>query len=163
MQLLIFCINPPASPYSTFLWENFTCRGLYELFTGFLGHLSHSGDLLLWVGVHGTSSVNIFFSRIFTKLGMYSICRVKRQESVNFIRPFFPRGGYLGGKKYKFYVFLLKSLSRDSWAYIIQTECKVMMTKIKLNVMIHRAQVFVLKHGHISHIHENVVKMHYHF
>ena len=79
-----------------------------------------------------------------------------------------PKGREFGGKKYKFDVFLLNSLSRDSWAYIIQTECKVMMTKegstkIKLNVMIHRAQVFVLKHGHISHIHEHVVKMHYHF
>ena len=41
----------------------------------FLGHLSHSGDLLLWVGVRcRASSVNIFFSRttepILNKFGM---------------------------------------------------------------------------------------------
>ena len=40
-----------------------------------LGHLSHSGDLLLWVGVHRRPSfVNIFFSRttgpILTKFSM---------------------------------------------------------------------------------------------
>ena len=44
-------------------------------FSTFLGHLSHSGDLLLWVGVRRRSScVNIFFSRttgpILTKFGM---------------------------------------------------------------------------------------------
>ena len=41
----------------------------------FLGHLSHSGDLLLWVGVrHRPSCVDFFFSRttwpILTKFGM---------------------------------------------------------------------------------------------
>ena len=43
----------------------------------FLGHLSHSGDLLLWVAsvvMRRLSSVNIFFSRItepiLTKFGM---------------------------------------------------------------------------------------------
>ena len=41
----------------------------------FLGHLSHSGDLLLWVGVRRhVSSIEIFFSRttepILTKFGM---------------------------------------------------------------------------------------------
>ena len=40
-----------------------------------LGHLSHSGDLLSWVGVRRrASSVNIFFSKttgpILTKFGM---------------------------------------------------------------------------------------------
>ena len=43
--------------------------------TEFLGHLSHSGDLLLWVGVRRRPScVNIFSSEttrpIFTKFGM---------------------------------------------------------------------------------------------
>ena len=37
-------------------WYHFQCC--------FLGHLSHSGDLLLWVGVRRrASSINIFFSR----------------------------------------------------------------------------------------------------
>ena len=41
----------------------------------FLGHLSNSGDLLLWIGVRRRPScVNIFFSRttgpILTKFGM---------------------------------------------------------------------------------------------
>ena len=43
--------------------------------SNFLGHLSHSGDLLLWVGVRRRAScVNNFFSRttgtILTKYGM---------------------------------------------------------------------------------------------
>ena len=40
----------------------------------FLGHLSHSGDLLLWVVVRRASCVNIFSSEttgpISTKFGM---------------------------------------------------------------------------------------------
>ena len=50
-----------------------------------------SGDLLLWVGVRRRPScVNIFFLKttgpILTKL-VCSICRVRRQEIVNFMLP----------------------------------------------------------------------------
>ena len=37
---------------------------LIHILKAFLGHLIHSGDLLLWVGIHcRLSGVNIFFSR----------------------------------------------------------------------------------------------------
>ena len=56
----------------------------------FLGHLSNSGDLSLWFGVHRCSSsivrrescINIFFSRTTGP-----IFRVRRQEIVNFMTP----------------------------------------------------------------------------
>ena len=54
---------------------NFIEHNNFKVQYNFLGHLSNSGDLLLWVGVRRRAlCVNIFFSRttrpILTKFGM---------------------------------------------------------------------------------------------
>ena len=55
-----------------------------------LGHLSHSGDLLLSWRPSSCVFVNVFFSittgPILTNL-VFSICRAMRQEIVNFVTP----------------------------------------------------------------------------
>ena len=67
---------------------------IYVTNSFFLGHLSHSGDLLLWVGVrrHASSVVRrplTFFSQELLGQSLSnlvcSICRVTRQEVVNYI------------------------------------------------------------------------------
>ena len=70
-----------------------------RIYAGFLGHLSHSGDLLLWVGVrHRASCVNIFFSRttqpILTKFGLQHLLG-KEKKKYKFHDPN-PMGGILG-------------------------------------------------------------------
>ena len=74
--------------FAVLYYYKYTSRGIHN---AFLGHLSNSGDLLLWVGVHFCPScVNIFFSRTtgqsLPKL-VCRICRVRRQEIVNFMTP----------------------------------------------------------------------------
>ena len=65
--------------------------GLYGVYKhDFLGHLSNLGDLLLWVGVRRRQCC---------------ICRIRRQEIVNFITP----SGNFGVKSEKFICFLKKS------------------------------------------------------
>ena len=87
-----------------------------------------------------------------------SICRVRRQESVNFIAPT-PGGGNLGVKKCKIDVFL-QNLLLYSQALIRETKYVVMMTKEGStkteNFMNPGAGVLMLRRGHIS----QRVKMH---
>ena len=53
-----------------------------------LRHLSHSGDLMLWVGVRRRPScINIFISRTDGP-----ISRVRKQKIVNFMTPSPPKG-----------------------------------------------------------------------
>ena len=68
----------------------------HKLMSTFLGHLSHSGDLLLWVGVRRRPSCVVRRALTFSSqelLGqselilVCSICRVRRQEIVNFMTP----------------------------------------------------------------------------
>ena len=69
---------------------------------GFLGHLCHLGDLLLWVSVrrHPSSVARrVLTSSSQELLDQYSpnlvssICRVMRQEIVTFMTPLSPRKG----------------------------------------------------------------------
>ena len=75
---------------------------------GCLGHLSHPGDLLLWIGVRPRKSS--FVRRLLTAspkklLGYFcSICRGRRTEIVNSITP--PQWEVIWGKKCKINVFL---------------------------------------------------------
>ena len=67
----------------------------------FLGHMSYSGDLLLWVGVRRplTFSSQELPGQSLPNL-VCSICRVRRQEIVNFMTPT-PRGDNFGMKSVK--------------------------------------------------------------
>ena len=72
-----------------------------------LSHLSHSGDLLLWVRVQHHASTSSFQELLGQSL-VCSICWVKRQEIVNFMITT-PREGNFGVKsviKCKIDVFL---------------------------------------------------------
>ena len=82
---------------------NSTLLQMYLPIFGFLGHLSHSGDLLLCFGVRrGASFVGVLLRALTSSsqelLGqsspnlVCSICRVRRQEIVNFMTPPPPKG-----------------------------------------------------------------------
>ena len=84
----------------------------------FLGHLSHSGDQLLWVGVRHrpvTSSQEVLGQSLLNLA--CSTCMVRRQRIVNFIpppnpivnfiTPPIPRGGNFGVKLMYFFKNLL--------------------------------------------------------
>ena len=136
--------------------------------------LGHSGDLLLWVGVRRhasrvvrrplTSSSQELLSQSLPNL-VCSICRLRRQEIVNFMTP---GAGALAlgccqiSQIVKMHYFF-KNLLRCSHAQIRQTKYIAIMTNEgstkTLNFMTPGAGVFVLGCGHISHI----VKMHYFF
>ena len=99
-----------------------------------LGHLSHSGDLLLWVGIRRcvsfivcrplTSSSQELFGQSLPNL-VCSISRVRRQEILNFMTHPHPKRRWFGGKMCKIDVFrlksssLLKGISQTNWVYII--------------------------------------------
>ena len=72
---LKFSLFSCVSVYSTLIAIVLRGHAAFLSHLGFLGHLSHSCDLLLWVGVRRRlSCVNIFFSRttgpILTKFGV---------------------------------------------------------------------------------------------
>ena len=142
---------------SLMLYKNF-------LKCGFLGHLSNSRDLLLWVSVGCSASfINIFFSRttgpILTKFGMQHL-QGKKTRNCKFHEPPPPRGGNFGVKSAKL-MYFLENLLLYSQAQIGQTKCIIMMTKEGstkiVTFMTPGEGVLVLGHGHISHI----VKMHF--
>ena len=68
---------------------------IHQSSSWFLGHPSHSVDLLLWVGVHRllTSSFQELLGQSLSNL-ICSICRVRRQEFINIYNrwPFRPVG-----------------------------------------------------------------------
>ena len=74
----------------------------------FLGHLSNSGDHLIWVGVRRASCVYIFFSRttepILTKSGMQHLYG-KETKNCKFHDPPNPSGGKFGVKSVKLMYF----------------------------------------------------------
>ena len=77
------------------------------LYIFLLDHLSNSGDLLLWIGVilvrHPLTSSS---QELLGQSLVCSICRVRRQEIVNFMTPV-PRGGIFVVKSVK---LILKNL-----------------------------------------------------
>ena len=94
-----------------------------------LGHLSHSSDLLLCVGVcHRASSVNILFSRttepILTRFGMQHLqCKETRNCKLHD-----PHHHPMRVKRVKF-MYFFKNLLLYSGACFRQTKHIVMMTK----------------------------------
>ena len=71
-----------------------------HVFLAFICHLSHSGDLLLYMGWRPsscvvrrplTSSSQELLSQFWANL-VCNICRVRRQEIVNFMTPLPPKG-----------------------------------------------------------------------
>ena len=92
---------------------------------------------------------------------VYSICKVRRQEIVNFMTPY-PKGRYFGVKSVNL-MYFFKNLLLYSQALIRQTKYVVMITKegftIMINFLTPQAGVLVLGHGHMSH----VVKIQYFF
>ena len=123
-----------------------------------LGHLSHSSDLLLCVGVcHRASSVYIFFSRttepILTKVGM-SHLQCKETRNCKF------HDTHHHPKREKF-MYFFKNLLLYSGACFRQTKHIVIMTKEGstkiVNFMTLRGGIFVLGRDHIDH----KVKMRY--
>ena len=126
---------------------------------GFLGHLSHSGDLLLWVGVRcRASSFNILFSRttepILTKFGLQHLQGTETRKC-KFHDPPTQRGGNYGVKSVKFKYFL-KNLLLFSGAWFRQTKCVVLITKEGstkiVNFKTPVAGVLVLGRGHIGYL-----------
>ena len=128
----------------------------------FLGHMSHSGDLLLQVGVRRAlkSSSQKLLGQSQPSL-VCSNCRVRWQEIVNFMTPT-PRGGNLGVKNLKL-MYFFKTFLLYSGAWFILTKCIVMMikegsTKV-VNFMTPGGGVLFARAWPLSHI----VKMHYFF
>ena len=89
-----------------------------------------------------------------------SICRVRRQEIVNFMTPTHPKGRLFWGKKCKIDVYLKKSSSLlpgiDQTNQICSNDDQGRVYQI-VNFMTSGVGVLVLGCGHISRI----VKMHY--
>ena len=123
----------------------------------FLGRLSHSGDLLLWVGIcRQASSINVFFSRtngpILTKIGMYHLYGKETRKSIYISWPLTPRGGNVWVKSVKLMYFLKNSSSIDwgmvqkNWVYSYHYQGRVYQ-----NCKFHDPQGrrFLLGHCHI--------------
>ena len=83
---------------------------LFNEYIRFLDHQSHSGDLLLWVGVRRRASSVVRRASCVERPGqsysnlVCSICRVRRQEIVKFMTPN-QRAGNFGVKRVKLRYF----------------------------------------------------------
>ena len=123
----------------------------------YLGHLCNSGDLLIWVDVLRrpltTSSEELLGQSYPNMVHICSICRVRRQELVNFMTTHF-KGKYFWRKKCKIDVFSKKNLLYPR-AWFRQNKCIVMITKkwyTKIvNFMTPGAGVLRLGRGHMSY------------
>ena len=143
------------------IWYTLTCSDLIKISCIstkiLLGHLSHSGDLLLWVGVRRplTFSKKKLLSQSRPNL-VSSIYRVRRQE----LKTPYLKGKFFGVKSVKL-MYFLKNLLLYSQALIRQTKYVVMMTKEGstkiINFMTPGTGVLVLGRCHINHSENTLV------